>query len=132
MLDWSGVSATCEVWGLFAHLVPQAALAQEDVRQQREVMRPDFRLELRNGDTCQLDTRLAELKFCCGQGLYKAGVRQRIFRRGVETRAEEVIKDYKERADQMDELLGEERAWSSQSPAGSVWGINSLCIWPLQ
>lgn len=32
MFGWSDVVATCEVWGLFQHLVPQAALARHEVR----------------------------------------------------------------------------------------------------
>ena len=42
MLGWSGVVATCEVWGLFKHLVPQDSLDREDVNKQRQVMIPDF------------------------------------------------------------------------------------------
>ena len=55
-------------------------------------MRPDFRLELKSPATGQMDTRLAELTFYCGQGFYKAGVRQHDFERVVEARAEEVIR----------------------------------------
>ena len=76
--------------------------------EQKSVMRRDFRLELKSQTTGQMETRLAELNFYCGQGLYKAGVRQHNFRRAVEGRAQEIIKEYKGKADRMDELLGEE------------------------
>ena len=108
MFDWSGVTATCEVWGLFSHLVPPVALAREEVLKQKSVMRPDYRLELENKATNQMDTRLAELKYYCGRGLYKVGVKQHQFKRAVEARAEEIVKDYRGKADRMDELLGEE------------------------
>ena len=46
MLGWSGMVATCEVTGLFAHLVPQEERAREGLQEARQVMVPDFRLEL--------------------------------------------------------------------------------------
>ena len=108
MFDWSGVTATCEVWGLFSHLVPPVALDREEVVKQKSVMRPDYRLEMVNKATDQKETRLAELKYYCGWGLYKVGVKQHHFKRAVEARAEEVIREYKAKADRMDELLGEQ------------------------
>ena len=108
MFDWAGVPATCEAWGLFSHLVPQAALAREEVRQQVEVMRPDFRVELRSPTTGQVETCLAELKFYCGRGLYKAGVRQHQFQRAVEGRSIQVRKEDRDKADRIDDLLGED------------------------
>ena len=108
MFQWTGVRATCEVWGLFGHLVPQEALAREEVRRQKVVMRPDFRVELKDEATGLEETKLAELKFTCGKDLYKAGVRQHTFKRAVEARAEEVVREYRRKADRMDELLGEE------------------------
>ena len=108
MCDWAGMGATCEVWGIFSHLVPPEALAREEVQKQKEVMRPDFRLEVVNPASGQEESRLAELKFACGRALYKAGVRQHTFTRGVQARAEEVVKSYRGKADRMDQLLGEE------------------------
>ena len=46
MLRWSGIVSTCEVWGLFKHLVPVDSLSREDVNKQRQVMIPDFRVQL--------------------------------------------------------------------------------------
>ena len=94
LLDWSGVVATCEVYGLFQHLIPQEALSRIEVRKARQVMIPDYRLQLpattglatadralTHGKT---ETLLAELKFYCGKDLYKPGVRQHQFRRAVD------------------------------------------------
>ena len=82
MLKWSGVVATCEVWGLFKHLVPQETLNREDVYKQRQGMIPDFRVQL-SSPTGETDTRLAELKFTCSRDCYKPGVKQRVFRKAV-------------------------------------------------
>ena len=97
--------ATCEVWGLFKHLVPQDSLDREDVNQQRQVMIPDFRIQLPS-QTGQSEAKLAELKFTCGKDLYKPGVRQRQFRRAVEIRADRLMGEYRDKADRMDQLLG--------------------------
>ena len=118
MFDWSGVTATCEVWGLFSHLVPPVALDREEVVKQKSVMRPDYRLEMVNKATDQMETRLAELKYYCSRGLYKVGVKQHHFKRAVEARAEEVIRDYKAKADRMDELLGEQPGQGAGSGPG--------------
>ena len=42
MMSWSVLSVTCEVWGLFKHLVPQNRQGSEEVNKQRQVMIPDF------------------------------------------------------------------------------------------
>ena len=107
MLGWTGMVATCEVWGLFKHLVPQDRQASVEVNKQRQVMIPDFRIQLPS-QTGQSEARLAELKFTCGRDLYKPGVRQRIFKRAVDRRAGALMDEYREKADKMDQLLGEE------------------------
>jgi hypothetical protein len=107
MLGWSGVVATCEVWGLFKHLIPQNKQGSEEVNKQRQVMIPDFRIQL-SSQTGQSEARLAELKYTCGRDLYKPGVRQREFKRAVEIRAGKLMDEYRGKADGMDQLLGEE------------------------
>ena len=62
MLGWSGVVATCKVWGLFKHLIPQNKQGSEEVNKQRQVMIPDFRIQL-SSQTGQSEARLAELKY---------------------------------------------------------------------
>ena len=121
MLGWCGVVATCEVTGLFAHLVPQEDRAREELHEPRQVMVPDFRLELpaatANGLITpglhiapgQKETRLAELKFYCGKDLYnREGRRQRRFVRAVDRRAGKLMGEYQEKAEKVDRLLGEE------------------------
>ena len=81
LLGWSGVVATCEVWGLFKHLIPQNKQGSEEVNKQRQVMIPDCRIQL-SSQTCQSEARLAELKYTCGRDLYKPGVRQWEFKNG--------------------------------------------------
>ena len=118
LLGWSGVVATCEVTGLFQHLIPQEAMSRVEVQNARQVMIPDFRLQLpavgnvglatAGVDPGQVETRLAELKFTCGQNLYKPGVRQRQFARAVDARAGALMGEYRSKADVMDRLLGAE------------------------
>ena len=90
------------------------------MQEARQVMVPDFRLELPNTTATglatpgvflapgQKETRLAELKFYCGKTHYRLGKRQRPFRMAVDLRVEEVRKEYREKAERADRLLGEE------------------------
>ena len=107
MLSWSGITATCEVWGLFKHLVPHDALERSEVDKQRQVMIPDFRVQLCS-NTKESETRLAELKFTCDRKFYKPGVRQREFRKAVNKRADGLMDEYRKKAEGMDRLLGEQ------------------------
>ena len=114
--------ASCEVSGLFQHLVPQEALNSVEVQQARQVMIPDFRLELPaaaapglatpglDQDPGQTETLLAELKFSCGKSYYKPGTRQRVFERAVDKRSGELMGDYRQKAERVDRLLEEEEA----------------------
>ena len=95
------------MWGLFQHLVPHEALGREDVRKQRQVMIPDFRVQLAS-HTGQSETRFAELKFTCGQDFYRPGLRQRQFRKAVDRRADKLMVENRKKAENMDMLLGEE------------------------
>ena len=118
MMDWVGMVATCEVTGIWAPLLPRDALEREEVQKARQVLIPDFRVELpattglstagRALAPGQTETRLAELKYYCGKSLYKPGVRQRTFQRAVDARAVEIREEYKETADKMDGFLGDE------------------------
>ena len=106
--------------GLFSHLVPQEELVGEEGQGVKQVMVPDFRLELpantANGLTTpglhiapgQSETRLAELKFYCGKAHYREGRRQRQFKRTVDRRAAELQGEYEEKADGADRRIGEE------------------------
>ena len=46
LFGYCGVIASCEVSGLFQHLVPQEALNSVEVQQARQVMIPVFGLKL--------------------------------------------------------------------------------------
>ena len=98
------ICATCEVWGLFQHLVPHDHIGRAEVNQQRQVMMPDFRIQL-SSPTGQSETRLAELNFTCSRDDYKPGVRQRQFKKAVNRRADRLMEEYREKADDMDTLL---------------------------
>ena len=83
---------------------------REEVQEARQVMVPDFRLELPATTATglaspgiylapgQCATRLAELKFYCGKAHFRQGRRQRQFKRAVDLRVEEVRREYVERA----------------------------------
>ena len=114
MLRWGGIVSTCEVTGLFQHLVPPEARDRPEVKNQSQVMVPDFRIQLPSSTTGfglapgEVATRLAELKFTCSEGHYKTGVRQREFQRAVDRRAGQLMNEYRAKAERMDELLGQE------------------------
>ena len=120
LLGWSGVVASCEVTGLFAHLVPQEEMLGEEGQGVRQVMVPDFRMELPATTATglatpglhlapgQSETRLAELKFYCGKSHFREGRRQRQFTRAVDRRAAELQGEYEEKADRADRRIGEE------------------------
>ena len=46
LLNYCGVPASCEVWGVFAHIVPQQALNRTEAYRQRQSMIPDFHVLL--------------------------------------------------------------------------------------
>jgi hypothetical protein len=99
---------------LFQPLITPEAARRPEVKSQAAVMIPDFRLELPsltpglNLLPQETSPRLAELKYTCSKEHYKPGVRQREFKRAVEQRAQLVVKEYQEKAETMDRLLGEE------------------------
>ena len=123
------MTATCEVWGLFKHLVPHDRQDNEEILKQRQVMIPDFRLQL-SSQTGQSEVRLAELKYTCGRDLYKPGVRQRNFKRAVDRRASGLMGEY------MDRLIGEEGKVESEENLTSLgtswaWWLGDLMRSPL-
>ena len=112
MLRWGGIVSTCEVTGLFQHLVPPEARDRPEVKSQSHVMVPDFRVQLPSSTTGfglapgEVATRLAELKFTCSEEQYRTGVRQRDFQRAVDRRAGQLMNEYRTKAERMDEMLG--------------------------
>ena len=61
MLGWSGIVASCEVAGLFQHLIPPVARDRQEIRNQSHVMVPDFWIQLPS-TTPALDLRQEKLR----------------------------------------------------------------------
>ena len=113
MLGWSGIVASCEVGGIFQHLIPPAARDRPEIKNQSHVMIPDFRIQLPSSTPAldlapgETETRLAELKHTCSETHYRTGTRQHQFTRAVDRKAGELMGEYQRKADRMDTLLGE-------------------------
>ena len=45
------------------------------------------------------------MKFTCSRDLYRPGVRQRVFEKAVNRRANKLMEEYREKAEKMDKLL---------------------------
>ena len=73
LLTWCKVPATCEVFVLFSHLIPQEGLSRIERERKRQGLVPDFQLEVPCSTGGRVP-RLAELKVinCC-QTRYSTG-----------------------------------------------------------
>ena len=97
----------CEVWNLFAHLIPGDALSRIETGRKRQALVLDFRIEmpglLANGAT---EYKLAELKIlsCCDTW-YKPSSRSNV--RAVDKRAQGLPQDYRRKARKVDETICE-------------------------
>ena len=70
---WARLPATCEVWGLFTHLIPNETLSRIESGRKRQGLVPDFRIEMPS-ETGGTTYRLAELKvISCCDTWYKPG-----------------------------------------------------------
>ena len=83
--------------------MPQATLNKEEGYKQKQVMVPDFRVQLAS-PTGESETRLAELKYTCSRDNYKPGVKQRIFKMAVNRRADKLMEEYRKKAVKWTEL----------------------------
>ena len=63
LMKWAGMTVQCEVYGLFAADIPQAALARIDQNRKRQGIIPDFMLPSKEGGN---DSTLADVKFITG------------------------------------------------------------------
>ena len=96
--------ATCEVFGLFSHLIPQEGLSRLDRARERQGMVPDFMLEISDPTGTKVN-RLAELNVinCCLShyplgGKYKAvDWRAGLFKGEYRREAREVDKNTEDR-----------------------------------
>ena len=85
MLGWSGIVASCEVGGIFQHLIPPAARDRPEIKNHSHVMILDFRIQLPSSTPAldlaagETETQLAELKHTCSENHYRTGKRQQQF-----------------------------------------------------
>ena len=95
---WSSMPATCEVFGLFSHLIPQEGLSRLERGRERQGMVPDFMLGISDPTGAKVN-RLAELKVinCC-LSRYPVGVREK----AVDRRAGLLQGEYRRKAREAD------------------------------
>ena len=103
MILWCSIPATCEVFGLFSHLITQEGLSRLERGRERQGMVPDFMIELPS-QTGGKERKLAELKVinCCSTR-YSPG--QRI--KAVDKRANLLQGEYRRKAREADRLGGD-------------------------
>ena len=91
---WCSMPATCEVFGLFSHLIPQEGLNRLERGRERQGMVPDFMVGISNPTGAKVN-RLAELKVinCC-LSRYPPGVREK----AVDRRANMLQNEYRRKA----------------------------------
>ena len=95
---WAHLPMTCEVFNLFAHLIPQEGLNRMERGRRRQALVPDFRLTMPDPAT-GVRRKLAELKIlnCCSSR-YQVGERQK----GVDRRARLLAAEYRRKAKNVD------------------------------
>ena len=100
---WSSIPASCEVFGLFSHLIPQEGLNRLQRGRVRQGMVPDFMLGVSNPTGGRVN-RLAELKVinCCPTR-YPLGGREK----AVDRRASLLQGEYRRKAQEADRVYGE-------------------------
>ena len=103
LMMWSSMPSTCEVFGLFSHLIPQEGLNRLERGRERQGMVPDFLIELPS-QTGGKTKRLAELKVlnCCPTR-YTTGHRAK----AVDRRANLLQGEYRKKARDADSICGE-------------------------
>ena len=109
LFHWAHLPYQCEVFNLFAHLIPQEGLSRIERGRKRQGLVPDFMLEITNG---RGDKRkeLAELKCisCCPTryNMSPALVGNRIHVRAVQRRANGLTGHYMGKATGVDQNYG--------------------------
>ena len=100
LLSWSRVPATCEVFGLFSHLIPKEGLSKFESGRARQALVPDFKINL--PDPLEGSKMiLAELKIlsCCPSWYKPSGADVR----ATDTRARGLTADYRRKAKKIDQ-----------------------------
>ena len=103
LCTWARLPATCEVWGLFSHLISGDALSRFEAGRKRQALVPDFRLEV-PCSTGGTKYRLAELKMiCCCDTWYKPAASSTV--RGTDKRAHGLQSEYRRKAKKVDQQI---------------------------
>ena len=108
LLRWAGVQVDCEVFNIFAGLIPQQGLSRMEQGRKRQGLVPDFRLRVpaAGGERPQVeDLALAELKvISCCPTRYKRN--PRATERAVDRRAATLPNEYLQHARKIDREFG--------------------------
>ena len=110
LLRWAKMPFQCEVFNMFAHLIPQDGLSRMERGRKRQGLVPDFLLEL-DGERGQKKDELAELKvICCCPSRYKMfpppPPPHREFVKAVDRRARVLTDEYVKKARDVDRVYG--------------------------
>ena len=110
MLRWARMPFQCEVFNMFAHLIPQEGLSRMERGRKRQGLVPDFLLEL-DGERGQKIDELAELKvICCCPSRYSLVPppphpdRESV--KAVDKRARVLTEEYSKKAKKVDRVYG--------------------------
>ena len=110
LFRWSRMPFQCEVFNLFAHLIPQQGLSRMERGRKRQGLVPDFLLEL-DGERGQKNDELAELKvICCCPSRYTLipppphPDRETV--KAVDKRARVLTEEYRKKARDVDRVYG--------------------------
>ena len=102
LCTWARLPTTCEVWGLFSHMIPNEALSRIESGRKRQGLVPDFRIEMPS-ETGGTTYRLAELKvISCCDTWYKPVSTGSV--RGTEKRANGLQMEYIRKARKIDQI----------------------------
>ena len=123
---WSKLPITCEVFNLFAHLIPQEALNRMERGKRRQAILPDFRLAMPDPVT-GISRRLAELKvITCCSSRYQVRDRQK----ALDRRAGLLMSEYRKKAKKCrpgGHRGGRRSRWAYREKALRVWRSPRAC-----
>ena len=125
---YTGLPAECEAYGVFSHLIPQQPLNRLERFRERQVLRPDFILQVPDIATGVNSSRVADIK-TIGLGAvsyYKPGAEGT---RAVERRSRRIQAEYEAGARRGDVLAGalpgQGRVSQRLAELGPVWDLTT-------
>ena len=125
---FAGLPAECEAYNVFGHLVPQQPLNRLEGHRARQVLRPDFLIQVPDPITGVPNLRVADVK-TIGLGAvsyYKPGAEGT---RGVERRSRRIQGEYEAGARRGDQLAGAQpgqgRVSQKLAELGPVWDLTT-------